>query len=237
MTNFAEFLRWSKDGSELFLRTVETMPDDEFTTQSLLPNWTKATVVAHVAYNAQALNNLVNWAISGIETPMYRSPNERSEQLERSLEMSQGDLREFLRETDENLSRHFSNLDDSAIKKIVVTAQGRRVPASELPWMRAKEVWIHAVDLDRGLTFHDFPQEFVDALLSNIVQQRHSRADHPSLVLVPTGRNRRWNIGEDDEVATTVCGDASEITSWLAGRRCNNLDTDSGFLPDIGPWF
>ena len=29
----------------------------------------------------------------------------------------------------------------------VVTAQGRTVPATEIPWLRAREVYVHVVDL------------------------------------------------------------------------------------------
>ena len=33
----------------------------------------------------------------------------------------------------------------------VRTAQGRTVPATEIPWLRAREVMVHAVDLDAGV--------------------------------------------------------------------------------------
>ncbi len=35
----------------------------------------------------------------------------------------------------------------------VLTARGRAVPASEVLWMRARETWIHGIDLDAGVAF------------------------------------------------------------------------------------
>lgn len=42
------------------------------------------------------------------------------------------------------------DLPDANWTHEVRTAQGRTVPASETVWMRTREVWVHAVDLDNG---------------------------------------------------------------------------------------
>ena len=40
------------------------------------PGWSRRHVVAHVGYNARALTRLVEWAKTGIETPMYASADQ-----------------------------------------------------------------------------------------------------------------------------------------------------------------
>ena len=53
------------------------LTDQEFDRPSLLPGWDRRHVVAHVARNADALVNLMTWARTGEETPMYPSVEAR----------------------------------------------------------------------------------------------------------------------------------------------------------------
>jgi maleylpyruvate isomerase len=39
----------------------------------------------------------------------------------------------------------------------VVTAQGRTIAAAEVPWLRAREVYVDAADLATGLSFGGLP--------------------------------------------------------------------------------
>ena len=65
-----------------------------------------------------------------------------------------------------------ASLTDEQWEAEVVTAQGRTVPASETPWMRAREVMVHAVDLGTGIGFDDLPDGFLVALCDDIVGKR-----------------------------------------------------------------
>jgi maleylpyruvate isomerase len=76
--------RWMRDGQLRFGRAVAGLSDESLTAITALPGWTRAHVVAHVAANADALNNLVHWAATGIETPMYASPAERVAGIEKA---------------------------------------------------------------------------------------------------------------------------------------------------------
>jgi maleylpyruvate isomerase len=133
------------------------------------------------------------------------------------------------RETDEQLRAEFSGLPEPAWKAEVRTAQGDTVPATEIPWMRAREVWIHAVDLGTGLGFADFPAEFLDALITDITGSRERQGRGPALLIQAEDRNRSWRVDLPGEEARTVHGTAAELARWLAGR---------GPLqgPDLGRW-
>ena len=42
------------------------------------------------------------------------------------------------------------DLPEAAWAALVTNVQGRVIRASAVPWIRAREMWIHAVDLDAG---------------------------------------------------------------------------------------
>lgn len=89
------------------------------------------------------------------------------------------------------------------------TAQGRQVPAEETVWMRTREVWIHAVDLDNGGRFGDFPAAALEALLTDI-------AGVWGLVLAIDGREPL--ALHDDAAPTTISGALPAVVRWAAGR-------------------
>ena len=224
MTELTQRLAWADEGSRVFLERLDHLPDSAFGDESRLPGWTNAHLVAHVGYNARALSRLVHWAATGEETPMYVSPEARNEEIEEGAKLSPTELRTLATETDERLRAELAELTEWDAK--VRTAQGRIVAATEIPWMRTREVWIHAVDLGTGLDFTDFPADLVDALITDIAGTRASRDQGPALVLRPQDREREWRIGGNGKV---VDGKAAELCRWLAGR--GTLDG-----PELGRW-
>ena len=162
----ADALRWTEDGTRLFLDSL--VLDGE----SLLPGWSRAHVAAHVAANAQALTNLTRWAITGIRTPMYASPEERAAGIERGLAMRPVELDAWLRRSAAALSSSMRRMSSEHWAREVVTAQGRSVTATEIPWLRAREVYVHVVDLGVGVGFDDLPGDFLEALCADVVAKR-----------------------------------------------------------------
>lgn len=69
-------------GTAAFEADVHRLTDPGFPRPSYLPGWSRAHVVAHVARNADALVNLLIWARTGIETPMYASGDQRAREIE-----------------------------------------------------------------------------------------------------------------------------------------------------------
>jgi len=164
-------LRWTADGTTRLLQAMVTVRND-LDAASLLPNWSRRHVVAHVAANAEALGNLVQWATTGMRTPMYASPQERMARIEQGTLLSPRELEKWFDASASALAEAWSLLDDDGWAHEVVTARGRPVPATHIPWLRAREVWVHMVDLDVGQDFDGLPEDFLRALRSDVLAAR-----------------------------------------------------------------
>ncbi|MFB7108630.1 maleylpyruvate isomerase N-terminal domain-containing protein [Streptomyces sp. NPDC056291] len=203
---FADARAWARTGTELMLDAVAGLGEAGFSAPSVLPEWTRGHLVAHVAANADALCNLVHWAATGEQTPMYASAEERAAGIAKAPTLSADQLRSWLTGSAHRLAEGLDGLTDEQWQHKVVTAQGRTVPATELPWMRAREVCVHAVDLGTGVvTFADLPKGFLTALVAEISAKR-GLTELPDCPL-------------------------PEVAAWLAGRPHSLADA-----PELGPW-
>ncbi|NKY54768.1 maleylpyruvate isomerase family mycothiol-dependent enzyme [Nocardia flavorosea] len=168
----ADSLRWVEHGTALFTTHVARSNEQQMSQPSILPGWTRKHVVAHVAANADALGNLVRWARTGERTPMYTSPEQRNADIEAGAQRPVTELTEWLNASVHELGDAMAALTGEQWRTEVVTAQGRTVPATEIPWLRAREVCVHAVDLGMGTTFADLPDDFLTALITDIQGKR-----------------------------------------------------------------
>lgn len=226
---------WMERGTHLLLRAVGNLTDDDFAAPTRLPGWTRAHVVAHVALNAAALRRLVRWARTGEPTPMYGSARHRAEEIEEGATRSPAHLRTLVEENAELLSADLAALTPGQWRAEVVTAQGRTVPATEIPWMRTREVAVHAVDLEAGVAFADLPEDLCEELVSDVVARRSSLWGDPALTLTST-TGRTWTLtGESTPVS--VYGEPAELARWLTGRGGAEALTGSGVRPPtLTPW-
>jgi maleylpyruvate isomerase len=106
--------------------------------------------------------------------------------------------------------------------------QGDAMPASDVPWMRAKEVWVHGVDLAAGLTFADVPADFCAALVDDVHALFAARDQAPDATLVATDVQRTWGSG-----ASRVQGTVSAIAAWLTRSDDSRL---TGQVPPAPRW-
>ena len=232
----ADRLRWASEGGDLFLRELDALDDAVFAGPCLLPGWTVAHLVAHLGYNAEALRRLARWARTGEETPMYASREARNAEIEEGAALPPAELRKLAHDAETALRADLAELPEAAWAASVRTAQGRTVPAAEVPWMRAREVWIHAADLGTGAGFADFPAPLVDTLLTEIAGQRTAAGRGPALVLTAADRDRTWTVDADGAPPARLRGRAADLARWLTGRGASGVTADGGDVPDPGRW-
>lgn len=228
----ARELAWARLGTAYFARALEETDDAELAEPSALPGWTRAELVAHVGYNARALTRLCTWARTGIETPMYASSEMREREIRRGGSLPPRALRHLAQHAAVHLDVEWRDLETEHWARRVVTAQGRSVPVRETAWMRAREVWVHAVDLGVG-RFTELPADFLEALVEGVLAtwQRKGVAPDLSLHLLDLGRRVTSGSG-----AVRVSGRAADLARWLTGRGTSGLELEEGVLPQLPVW-
>ena len=160
--------------TDRLLLTCARLSDQDVGSSSLLPGWTVGHVLTHIARNADGLVNLVDWAVSGVESPMYPSMDARNADIEAGAGRSAADI---VLDVSTSAARLGSALEtlltggDDARERLVLfgAPPPGTVPdtaARTLPFARIRELEIHHVDL--GLADYgpsDWPPEFVERTL------------------------------------------------------------------------
>ncbi len=232
-------LRVVREGTEYFLQKLRELNDDRFDGPSLLPGWTRRHVAAHVAYNAVALLNLVEWAETGVEKPMYESPAARDAEIEQGVALAPAALRELNNQAATKLDTAWNALTDEAWQAEVRTRTGQPVAASATVWMRTREVWLHAVDLNTGASFTDIPADCIDHVAANVIaawRARQAAEQVPNFVLRPDDRPGTWAVGSADAGdAVILTGSAAALTQWATGRGAAGVATESGAEAPMPP--
>lgn len=226
----------ARRGQAYFSRKLNELADDQFDAPSLLPGWTRAHVAAHVGLNARAITHLTEWASTGVETPMYSTTTEREDEIEFAATLPIQAIRNLSAHAAVHLNVEWRDLSEDAWKHEIRTAQGRIMPVSETVWMRTREVWVHAVDLDNGGSVSQFPSELLDLLLSDLVTvwRRKRVAGSPNIRLEPSDRTNVYSIDPDAD-ATAVMGTAADLVVWGIGRGRHHATTAGGDEPPRAP--
>jgi maleylpyruvate isomerase len=229
--SLAHTLAWAGDGAAHLRGLMMRMGEDAFAAPSALPGWSRAHVLTHVARNADAMINLLTWARTGVRTPAYASREQRDADIEAGAHRAPVEIRADVVESSDRLAQVVRAMPESAWSVHVQNAQGRDLLAIDIPWLRAREMWIHAVDLDVGASFADMPAPMVVALLTDVTAAMGEKPDCPALRLVAEDGSA-WNVG-DRAAATTVTGPApaSPPGCWGAARAATCAAPPAGSSP------
>lgn len=202
--------------TDRLLDTVDGMPDDSPGGLSLLPDWTRAHVLTHLARNADGLVNLALAARTGEDRPMYAGGREaRDADIEAGADRHLGDLRLDLADSAERLLEAFAGFPDSGLEREVTFASGASAYGWELPILRVREIEIHHVDLDAGYSPADWSQEFAGRTLDQLTPFFREARDCPVGTLVATDAEGRWEIAA---AGGELTGPRTALMAWLTGR-------------------
>lgn len=224
--------------TEVLGRAVGGLDDRGMQQPSRLPGWTRGHVVTHLARNADALVNLLTWARTGVEHPMYQSKADRDADIEEGAGRLAQILREDVRAASDRLAAASERMSDSQWLATVAGRASTDFPAANIPSMRLFEVWVHLVDLDVGFGFDDVPAEQVEGMLGTAVSRLLDRPDAPSVhltVTLPDGEERVWDLVGGSGDTCDVSGSAAAALAWLTGRGDGRgLEGDVPVLPAWG---
>ncbi|WP_139983104.1 maleylpyruvate isomerase family mycothiol-dependent enzyme [Nocardioides litoris] len=219
------------------LTTVDGLDDAAWAGPSLLPGWSRAHVVAHLALNAEALAAVVAGAAAGEAVPMYPSQEARDGDVAALAGEGGPAAAVRLRAGGAALEASFAVVAGLPVRdRAAVEARtAERTPGSdrtfavgEVARMRLGEVEVHHADLDAGYAAADWPLPFALDLVHRLaprVRATLRATDDPA--------GTTWQGGPG---APTVTGTAASLGWWLSGRGTGEGLTSDGELPGIEAW-
>ncbi|MFE5327097.1 maleylpyruvate isomerase family mycothiol-dependent enzyme [Embleya sp. NPDC056575] len=221
------------------LASAERLSAEHLAGPSLLPGWSRGHVLTHLARNADALTNLLNWARTGIPTPMYPPGDARDRAIEEGAGRPAQEQLTDLYDASGRFAQAFTAMTPTAWGAKVTARNAGEIAATTLPAKRLRELYIHHVDLDAGWTPAHWPTEYADRELNEVAASFRGRPDCPPLLLRDDITHRELLIGPEGVApAAVVSGRRQSLLAWLIGRaNGDGLSVEpAGPLPTPPAW-
>lgn len=236
MPRLEESLLWMKQGTRLFARALDAKDDDQLAGPSRLPGWTGRHVVAHLISDARSLLKLTHRAATGEQIPHDVSPDQLKAEIKAGAASDAAALRGAYAETAEQLADAVASLSGEQWEVRMRTHRGDEITAAEIPWIRAREVIVRAVDLGDEVGFDDLGKEFLGALVDDVVNHRAGYAG-PTLELMSQDTGEAWRLEGSQGSPVRILTPIADLAAWLTGRSGPKLKVlGPGRLPDLPPW-
>lgn len=198
---------------------------------TLCEGWDVAHVLTHLARNADALSNMVLWAVDGQERPAYDSPESRDAAIEEGARRPLEQIHADVRDTAFRFRELAQELTGAAGEAQVRTRTGNVVQGHQVIAMRNLEVVFHHVDLGTDYSFDQADPEWVARTLRRGVRQWEAGGGAPGLTLRPEGLPPVELGGGGPEVS----GTPGQLLLWLARGRADGLAAPVA-LPEPPQW-
>lgn len=224
------------EAGQRLTRTVDGFSGGDWDAPSLLPGWSRAHVIAHLALNGEALGGVLHGVVEHEPVPMYPSRGARDADIEELAAADHADLRE-------RLLASLTSFQDTVVAMPDDAWSGRfdrtsdsegTLPLDAVPLMRVREIEIHHADLDAGYTADQWPTAFAEVVVDGMVKRLDP---DPVFRVVPLDSDRSWDVGPVDEQSAVVTGPVAQVAWWLTGRPPGaQVSCSRGELPTIGAW-
>ncbi|MEU6477967.1 maleylpyruvate isomerase family mycothiol-dependent enzyme [Streptomyces sp. NPDC047017] len=228
----AELLDHVRVSATRLTATLKTLTDAQARQPSVLPGWSRAHVLTHLARSADAYVWLLTLARTGREP----GPRADAAALDRALrEGAERDAVALVADLRGSLDRL---LDEAAAMPadrwptLVSAPAGWRHPAWFTLHRARRELETHHADLDLGYSSADWPADYVTWALEETAATLAAR-DFPLARLEATDLGRAWLLGPTGPTAT---GPGHALLAWLSGRACGTRLEPDGSLPSPPPW-
>ena len=182
------------DATQRLLGTARVIAEPDLRQPSLLPGWTRAHVLAHLARGADAMRTILIGARSGEDRPAYASAEAREADIERTAAQQAKELMADVADSSMALRTIDRQLPDRAWAHPVRILGSAPFPAGQLLTRRLVEVELHHCDLAAGYSPADWPAAFASMELAEPMRsQREDRRSRPQELLdsVPPPRAPR----------------------------------------------
>lgn len=231
------------DATGHLVADAKALDDDAVRAPSALPGWTRGHVLTHLARNADALVNLLEWAATGERRPMYPDPGRKTADIEAGALRPAAEIAADLAEASQRFIDRAAQMTEPQWQAQVERRVGGPYPAARVPWWRYEEVLIHHVDLDTGFSPAHWPAEFTGPALEMTVERFTSDAyDAPApsfrLYAEDTARTLGVRCDPAEKDPLLVRGPEPALLAWLIGRASGDGLVVEPFdaLPALPAW-
>jgi maleylpyruvate isomerase len=222
-------LAGSRRSHARLLDHLSHLSDEDAAAPSLLPGWTVAMLVTHLARNADSHRGMFEGAAVGEARQQYPSAAARDADIALGRGRSAEEVVADLRASVGALESAWDALPEERWSSHALTTDGLPNLVADLPFQRWREVEVHLVDLGLGFTHHEWDEQYVSTELDVSVGALDDRLSiGTGVVLSAPDVGRTWTAGAE-RVTMQVEAPSRDLLAWLLGRR-----TD-GF-PEIGAW-
>ena len=219
-----------------YLQALTVLDEDSVRRPSLLPDWSRAHVVAHLSRNADAFTRVLGQVAAGEPASMYASNEARDADIADTVERLDlaGLVEDALASTARLTEALWACEADPDAPYTRVPGADRSFPLHTVGPRRRAEVEIHHSDPGTGYEPSTWPSDFS----SHMVKQRQdelAQAGGPSMVLSSTDVSGLWKFG--DGQGPEILGTVGDLAWWLVGRGDGQgLTCSAGELPVLGRW-
>jgi len=227
-------LGWVAEGQQRAEDAAAGLDDARLRERSRLAGWSRGHVLSHLSRNADALVNLLAWARTGVESRMYASPDDREHGINAGAGRDLAGQLDDLCASGSHFLRAAQAVPEERRSFTVLSAQGRQIPAHEVPWLRVREVWLHLVDLDAGYDVDAVPDTVAWALAKDVASWMSSRTT--ATVDLRVDGSGTIRLGHDPSASGSISGTAQQIAGWLTGRAGPGPLNATGPVPDLPRW-
>jgi maleylpyruvate isomerase len=173
---------------EALLAALVPLQDAEFQAASLLPRYSRAHVVTHLANKARAHV----WVLGGPAVGEVRRLHPAGYDADRAADLGAdrpaAALRADLAQSVEQLEEAWDRVASADWDRLGVMTAGPRT-MTEIVSHHMRNVFVHHVDLDIGYQPRDWPSQFVEGELSKRARALPDRTDHAELLAWLLGRS------------------------------------------------
>jgi maleylpyruvate isomerase len=220
--------------TEQVLDTAARFGDADVRERSLLPHWSRAHVLTHLARNADGGRRLLIWARTDVEGYEYRSVEARAAEIEAGADRSAAELLADVRDSSTRFAAEYARMSAAAWERMVRWTGGKEHPAARAADSRLCEVLVHHVDLRADFTSADWPADFTADMLGKVMASFAAHRETAAMRLHASDTGVTYDVRADTEAAV-IRGPQTALLAWLMGRSDgDDLITEDGrALPPV----
>jgi len=163
---------------QMLLALADSITPQQLTEPSMLPGWTRAHVLWHLALNARSHIHLLECAARGERGEQYPGGVEaREAAIAEGADKSGDEIVSALRMAIFSLEGAWAHASHDAWTGTGVNTGGAVLSMYDLPFLRWREVVVHLTDLNIGLGYDQWPDLYVRMELDR--QKMMWAASHP----------------------------------------------------------